>query len=158
MSVLPFTPPVRPGWINRINDPAKKATALLRVYLESRVGCTNATESKSCKTMLITLSNYQKEDNVCGIELGIMRGPGFNSVTLYFHNNVSHGAIVWLPSLITESNDRLKHIIREVGPDCLRLPFGPQDTEPLSILDGPNRSMYAVPAKVETRLIKGKKI
>ena len=131
--------------------PRKRATALLRLYLDKRCECDNKTEAKAARSMLRALNEAQADGNEMGIELAIMRAKGA-AVQIYF-NIHGVGPVTWMPVLVLQGNVNLEHIIRETGPDRVAIdrsrsvPFDP-DAEP-----GKRR----VPPKIKATLIPGKK-
>ena len=147
-SVRAADPPSRRHFINSL-PPHKRGTALIRGYVESRVGCKDKDESAACRSFLASWHALGADDNEAGIDIAVMPAKG-NAVQFYFH---IHGAgpVVWLPVLVTASNERTAHIIRETSYN--RVTLAP-DFRPSLMPDGqPNRR---IPPKVKTELIKGR--
>src|SRR3954447_6884147 len=125
VSTRHLDPPKRAGWV-RVLPAHKRATALLRQYIESRVGCVDKSESSCCKTFLGALNAVQADDNAAGVELVIVNGPERGTVAI-FCNMHGVGQIPWLPTLVMQGNDRLANIRRETG--VSRVAFDPPTKE-----------------------------
>ena len=148
-NVRSVDPPTRRHFINNL-PPHKRATAPVRGYVESRVGCKNAAESKACRGFLRAWHEIDADGNEMGIDLAIMPSTR-NAVQFYFHIH-GVGPVVWLPVLVTASNDRTSHIMRETGPDRVAIappPRGPVDPD--------NQTRRRIPPKVGTVLVTPKR-
>jgi len=135
-----------------ILKPDQQRTALLKEYIESRLGCADKTESANCRSFLKAYSKATRDGNPAGIELAIRETGRFSEVAI-FSIIPGIGAVKWLPVLLTKKSDRLVHVIRETGDRMFpiereRKPFDPWDEVK------PGRR---VPPKVETVLVAGRK-
>lgn len=139
-------PPVRRHFINNL-PPHKRATALIRGYVETRVGCIDKGEAKACRGFLKAWHAIEADGNEMGIELAVMPAKG-NAVQFYF-NVHGIGPVVWLPVLVTAANNHTHQIMRETGPNRLAIAPGPRAT-----VDPGDDKRRRVPPKIETVLIK----
>jgi hypothetical protein len=152
MASRPPDPPTRPGWI-RMLSPAKHATALLRQYIETRLGCVDASESSACRSFLKQFSKATGVSNPAGIELAL-RETGKHDMVAIFAIIPEVGAVTWLPVLLTKRSDRLAHIIRETGSRLY--PYTP-DPKPFDPWDEVEPGRRNIPPKVETRIVPGRR-
>ena len=146
-SVRQCDPPLRRSFINSL-APHKRATALIQGYVESRVGCKNQAESSACQGFLKAWHAIKADGNEAGIDLAVMPAKG-NAVQFYFHIH-GIGPVLWLPVLVTASNDRTAHIQRETSDHRVRI--APEFCPAVMPEDEPKRR---VPPKVDTVLFKG---
>jgi hypothetical protein len=150
MDKRPPDPPTRPGWI-RMLKPAQHATALLRQYIETRLGCVDAYESSACRTFLMQFSKATTGGNPAGIELAI-RESGKIGMVAIFAIVPDIGAVSWLPVLLTKRVERIEHIIRETGSRLY--PYAPESKPFDPWVEAGKRG---IPPKVETKLVPGKR-
>lgn len=148
-------PVVRRSFINSLT-PVKRQTALVRGYIETRVGCDDKAESKACRTFLKAWHALEADGNEMGVELGVVsvvcnKAPG---VQFYFYID-GVGPVKWLPVLVTASNDRTTHILREVSPDRSVYVQPSRSRGPVDPDAVPRRR---IPPKVETVLVPGKRV
>lgn len=114
-------PPKRMNWINNMK-PHKRATAMLRLYLDKRIGnAKDRDEAKLAKDMLRKLNAVQADGNPMGVELAIMHAE--RPCVQIFFNVHGIGPVVWLPMLVLQSNTELEHIVRETGPNRVALDY-----------------------------------
>ena len=149
-SVRATDPPLRKHFINNL-PPHKRATALIRGYTESRVGCKDKAESAACQEFLRAWHAIEADGNEAGIDLAVIRVDRC-SVQFYFHIH-GIGPVVWLPMLVTAANERTSHIQRESGPN--RVSIAMEHSSPA--LKDEERTRR-VPPKVETVLVKGTRV
>ena len=146
-NVRAVDPPVRRHFIN--SKPAyKRATALIQGYVESRVGCKDPEESKACRAFLKTWHSISADGNEMGVDLAAIRASA-NAVQFFFHIH-GVGPVTWLPVLVTASNDRTSHIMRETGA-CRSAFVEPEGRNSDQVLEPPQRR---IPPKVPTVLIR----
>jgi hypothetical protein len=151
MAMTRNDPPTRPGWI-RMMKPDQHRTALLRQYVEIRMGCKDADEATKCRSFLKSYSKATSDGNPCGIELAI-RGTSVNDMVAIFAIVPGVGAVSWLPVLLTKRSDRLVHIIRETGDRMFPVEPPKKEIDPW---DEPEKRR-SIPPKVVTQLIPGRK-
>ena len=149
-NVRSVDPPIRRNFIGSMAGPDRE-TALVRGYIESRVGCKDKDESASCRAFLKAWHAIEADGNTMSIGLAIMRG-GSNCVQFYFKIH-GIGPVVWLPVLVTASTDRTAHIMRETSANRLALVRPTPKPAPLG--DEPPRRF--IPPKVDTVLIRPKR-
>lgn len=145
-SVRATDPPLRKHFINNL-PPHKSATALIRGYVESRVGCKDKAESEACQGFLRAWHAIEADGNEAGIDLAVMPANG-NAVQFYFHIH-GIGPMIKMPVLVTASNDRTAHIQRETSDHRVRIApeFCP------AVMPDEERTRR-VPPKVDTVLFK----
>jgi len=143
-------PTVRRNFINSM-PPPKRMTALVRGYVESRVGCKDKRESAACRSLLKTWHAIEADGNEMGIGLAVMRAE--QDCVQFFFNIHGVGPVTWLPVLVTASNDRTTHILRETSPD--RIALAQPTRGPVDPLEEARRRR--VPPKPVTVLIPGRR-
>ena len=143
-------PPVRLNFINSM-PLHRRATALLRLYLEKRCAAKDRDEAKMAKSMLRALNGVQAGDNAMGVELAIM--PAKRPCVQIYFNVHGIGPVVWLPVLVLHSNPELEHILRETGPNRVAI-----DRSVYRPIDPEARPRKGFPHKADAELIPGKKV
>ena len=145
-------PPVRKGWVRNLS-PAKRSTALIREYLESRIGCVDANESRLCKSMLRTYATASAGGNPKGHELSIGRCRVSGSALIYISVDGLAKATE-LPSLVVAISPRITHILREVSEGRL---FDIRESKPADPFADEAKRGFPGGAKVETKILPGRR-
>lgn len=143
----------RPGWIRRLPS-ADTSTALIREYLDSRVGCVNVDESTDCKTFLVVYASVVASGKRPGVKLSIGRSREAGTALIYF--SVNRAKLADLPSLAVPMSPRIVHILREVSES--RLHEIKPDPKPVDPFADDAKRGFPGGIKVETRIIPGRRI
>jgi hypothetical protein len=149
MSVRDTDPPVRPPWVRTLPT-RKRATALLREYLEGRARCEDKEESAACRSFLRAFAMANGGGVSLGYELNIVEA-GYLTVGIYAYRPGVMGTAPEVPTLVTHHSSKLKHIVREISESRLaehRPEPKPRDP------DAPERRN--IPPKVNTFLVTGR--
>ena len=123
----------------------KRMSLLIREYLESRVGCVDANESRACRGFLKAYNDIGADRNEIGMELVVSRGER-GAVQIFF-NLHGTGRVTWMPVLVTAVNEKLAAVLRECGPSRLqyaRDPMPPHGDRNVTF-HPPSRRCYTVP-------------
>jgi hypothetical protein len=152
MDKRPPDPPTRPGWI-RMLKPAQHATALLRQYVEIRMGSVDQAESSACRSFLKQFSKATTGGNPGGVELAL-RETGKADMVAIFAHVPDIGAVSWLPVILMKRSERIEHIIRETGSRLY--PYAPE-SKPFDPWDEVEAGKRGIPPKVETKFVPGKR-
>ncbi len=108
--------PARPPWLARLPW-RKRATWLIRDYLQNRIGITDDKNVRSAyRGFLGKFDQATANDNPAGIELDIMPVADDPLAVLIYPMIPGVGCVVWLPCLKTEGTERLADIVRETSP------------------------------------------
>jgi len=130
----------------------KRATWLIRDYLQNRIGTTDDKNMRSVyRRFLGKFDLATANDNPAGIELDIMPVADDPLAVLIYPMIPGVGCVVWLPCLKTAGTERLADIVRETSP------FGGpklhREPRPRKAEDPPRRGF---PPKPETVLYPGR--
>jgi hypothetical protein len=150
-------PPKRIHFINSL-PPHKRATALIRGYVEGLIEsngeprtpkgvASKKAEKLAARGFLRAWHDIEADGNEMGIDLAVIPAKG-NAVQFFFHIH-GLGPVVWLPVLVTESNNHTHHIMRESGPNRIDIAPGPR-----APFDPDDETRRRVPTKIETVLIR----
>lgn len=140
----------RPGWV-RVLSSAKQATALIRDYLTSRIGCQDENESRQCKAFLRTFSTLSAMGNTRQVELRIGARLTKGSAVIYVA--VDGAKATACESLVVPMSPRIVHILREVS-DSRLFEIKPE-LKPVDPMADDVKKRPAIHTKVETRIIPG---
>ena len=145
-------PVTRNPWVVKMT-PHNRMDALVRQYIYNRVEkCEAKREKLIWRSFLKAVNAVTSGDNPAGVGVAIRKGEKASTVEVYAAIS-GVGRVSWLPIVVLQGNNFLAEIMRETGPNRVKLA-----PDHLTSQKGNSQDVRRfIPSKVEITLIPGQR-